>query len=336
MGTLRIHFTAEDLTRVTLADEPDPLWEMILTRFRFRDRVRSPAFRPWFEELHADPARSSRMRRGARLLDVLVPAGPYFPDFLTPYEGLLGLDSGLAALIRTPARRLAAELRLLARHRPLPGWVRPIAQGNGPTLQEMGAALRDYYEAAVAPFRELAGSAIAADRACRARGLLRGGVEGLFAGFAPLMSWTPPVLETEYVVDRDLVLGGRGLRLVPSYFCQRTPMTLADPELPPVLIYPIEQRHRWRPAAERRADLDALMGANRSAVLHALDHSATTTQLARMLRISPTAASRHATVLREAGLIDTRRDGTAVLHTLTPLGTALLEGTTGGAQPSAR
>ncbi|MFD2354207.1 hypothetical protein ACFSTC_40390 [Nonomuraea ferruginea] len=101
---------------------------MILTRFRFRDRVRSPAFRPWFEELHADPARSSRMRRGARLLDVLVPAGPYFPDFLTPYEGLLGLDSGLAALLRTPhpatgrraapARPPPAPARVGAPHRP--------------------------------------------------------------------------------------------------------------------------------------------------------------------------------------------------------------------------
>jgi DNA-binding transcriptional ArsR family regulator len=329
MGTLRIHFNAEDLTRVTLADEPDPLWEAIFTRFRFRDRVRSPAFRPWFDELHAEPARSSRMRRGARLLDVLVPAGPYFPDFLTPYEGHLGLDNGLAALLSTPKRRLAAELRLLARHRSLPRWVRPIAEGNGSTLKEVGVALRDYHEAAVAPFQELVGSAVIADRASRARSLLRGGVEGLLAGFAPLLHWTPPVLQTEYVVDQDLVLGGRGLRLVPSYFCQRTPLTLADPELPPVLIYPIEHRHRLRPTLNRRAGLNALMGRNRSAVLHALDHSATTTQLARMLRISPTAASRHATVLREAGLIDTRRDGTAVLHTLTPLGTALLEGSTG-------
>ncbi|MDA0634373.1 helix-turn-helix domain-containing protein [Nonomuraea sp. MCN248] len=327
MGTLRIHFHAEDLTRVTLADEPDPLWEMILTRFRLRDRARSPAFQPWYEDLHADPAATSRMRRGARLLDTLVPAGPYFPDFLTPYEGHRGLESGLTALLRTPRPRLTAELRQLARHRNLPGWVRPIAEGSAPALTSMETALRDYHQAAVAPYRELAGSATAADHASRARALLTGGVEGLFAGFAPLLRWRPPVLETEYVIDQDLILGGRGLRLVPSYFCLRTPLTLADPDLPPVLIYPIDQRHRWRPEATRRTNLTALMGANRSAVLHALGRSATTTQLARMLRISPAAASRHTTVLREAGLIDTHRDGPAVLHTLTSLGTALLEGT---------
>ncbi|MEV0150140.1 MULTISPECIES: helix-turn-helix domain-containing protein [unclassified Nonomuraea] len=329
MGTLRIHFTAEDLARVTLADGPDPLWEVIFTRFRFRDRVRPLTFRPWFEELHAEPARTAGMRQGARLLDSLVPTGPYFPDFLTPPEGLLGLERGLAALLGTPRTRLATELGRLARHQSLPGWARPLAEGDLGTLKGLVAALRDYHEAAVAPFHALITAAVAVDLASRTRSMLSGGIDRLFAGMGPLVRWTPPVLQTDYIVDKDLVLGGRGLRLVPSYFCHRTPLTLADPELPPVLIYPIEQRHRWRQAATRRGDLGALMGANRSAVLHALDRSATTTQLARMLRISPAAASRHTTVLREAGLIETRRDGTAVLHTLTALGTALLEGTAG-------
>ncbi|GGO80786.1 ArsR/SmtB family transcription factor [Nonomuraea cavernae] len=329
MGTLRIHFTADDLARVTLADAHDPLWEMILTRFRFRDRVRPLAFRPWFEELHAEPARTAQMRQGARLLDSLVPSGPYFPDFLTPHEGLLSIERGLAALLGTPRGRLAAELWRLARHHSLPGWVRPLAEGDLGALKGLVAALRDYHEAAVAPFHELMTAAVAVDRACRAHSMLSGGVDGLFAGMRPLFRWTPPVLQTDYIVDKDLVLGGRGLLLVPSYFCHRAPLTLADPELPPVLIYPIEQRHRWRQPVTHRRDLGALMGANRSAVLHALDRSATTTQLARMLRISPAAASRHATVLREAGLIETRRDGIAVLHTLTPLGAALLDGSTG-------
>lgn len=330
MGTLRIHFQAEDLARVTLAEEPDPLWELVLTRFRLRERSRPLAFRPWFDAL---PAGAPAIRRGARVLDALAPFGPYFPDFLTPDEGRHGLDHGLAALLGTPKRRLAAELELLARRRTLPGWARPLAQGDPATLERLGAALRGYHAAAVARFRDLIGPAVAADHACRVRDLVRGGVEGLFAGFRPLMRWNPPVLETEYVVDQDLVLGGRGLRLVPSYFCRGTSLTLADPELPPVLVHPIEQRHRWRPVADRRTGLGALMGANRSAVLHALGRAATTTQLARMLRISPTAASRHTAVLREAGLVDSRRDGPAVVHTLTPLGAALLEGADPGILP---
>ncbi|MGW5163090.1 ArsR/SmtB family transcription factor [Nonomuraea wenchangensis] len=335
MGTLRIHFTAADLARVTLADQPDPLWEVVFTRFRLRDRMRPLTFRPWFSALHAEPARTARMRPGALLLDVLAPAGPYFPDFLTPYEAGRGLGHGLEALRRTPRRRLATELGRLARHRPLPGWARPLAEGDAGTLGGLADALCDYHAAAVAPFQESIDAAFAADRESRVRDVLGGGVEALLAGLGPLMRWTPPVLEVDYVVDQDLALDGRGLRLVPSYFCQRTPLSMADPGLPPVLIYPIQQRHRWRPAARRAgaAGLSALMGASRSAALQALDHGATTTQLARMLGVSPATASRHATVLREAGLIETRRDGTAVLHTRTPLGTALLEGEVAAGPP---
>lgn len=266
------------------------------------------------------------MRRGARLLDALVPTGPYFPDFLTPHQAALGLDDGLEAVLGTPKRRLRNELRMLSAVHRLPGWVQSIAEGDVDALNGLGNAVRDYHQVAIAPFQSLVHSAVAADRASRTRSLLGGGVEGLFAGLSPLMRWTSPVLEMHYAVDKELVLGGRGLRLVPSYFCHRVPLTLADPDLPPVLIYPIDQRHRWHPAAAAQPGLNALMGRNRSAVLHALDSSATTTQLARMLRISPAAASRHTTVLREAGLIHTHREGTAVLHTLTPLGTALLEG----------
>jgi DNA-binding transcriptional ArsR family regulator len=42
--------------------------------------------------------------------------------------------------------------------------------------------------------------------------------------------------------------------------------------------------------------------------------------------ISLAAASQHASVLRDAGLITTHRQGSAVLHVLTPLGAELLRG----------
>jgi len=42
--------------------------------------------------------------------------------------------------------------------------------------------------------------------------------------------------------------------------------------------------------------------------------------------ISTATASHHATALRSAGLIMTQRLGSAVLHTLAPLGTQLLNG----------
>ncbi|MFC8373392.1 winged helix-turn-helix domain-containing protein [Streptomyces sp. NPDC057239] len=59
-------------------------------------------------------------------------------------------------------------------------------------------------------------------------------------------------------------------------------------------------------------------------------HPATTTETADRVGISLPSASQHTTVLRNAGLITTTRTGIAVLHTLTPLGTALLQSDTAG------
>ncbi|WP_341865500.1 helix-turn-helix domain-containing protein [Kitasatospora cheerisanensis] len=59
----------------------------------------------------------------------------------------------------------------------------------------------------------------------------------------------------------------------------------------------------------------------------ALRSPLSTRQLADALHLSPSAASRRATTLREAGLIATTREGRCVRHTLTPLGRDLLDRT---------
>ncbi|MEU6719113.1 winged helix-turn-helix domain-containing protein [Nonomuraea sp. NPDC046802] len=266
------------------------------------------------------------MKTCARLLDVLAPLGPYWPDFLTPKQSEDGLDSGLDALMSTPRGRLRGELERLALHRRLPGWINNIAVGDVPTLTGMGTAMRAYHEVAIAPYHSLIQAAVAADRAQRGRDLLERGAEGLLTGMSTIMRWKPPVLEVSYDIDSELHLRGRGITFVPSYFCQRTPVTLGDHELPPVLIYPIEERFRWAQATSGGRGVEALLGGTRSAVLLTLATSATTTEVARALQISPASASRHTTVLREAGLIVTCRDGAAVVHTITPLGAALLNG----------
>jgi len=75
----------------------------------------------------------------------------------------------------------------------------------------------------------------------------------------------------------------------------------------------------------RGSALAALVGRNRAAVLQSIADGCTTTELARRVGISLAAASQHASVLRGAGLIATRRQGGAVLHVLTPLGAELLQ-----------
>jgi DNA-binding transcriptional ArsR family regulator len=326
---LRVHFTSEDLTRTVFTADPDPLWEVLFSGFRLHERWQPVGFRPWTAALAADRSRAAVVRSGISVLRVLAPMGPYFPDFLTPTAARHGLHAGLDALCGTPRRELRAQLERLARQKPLPGWVRPLADGETAAVTRLADVLRAYHDAAIAPHTVLVGRSVAADHAHRMTALATGGLDGLFASMNPLMRWRPPVLEVDYDVDKDLYLGGRGLRFVPSYFCHRVPVSLADPELPPTLVYPIGQQFRWSHATRAGSthSLDALLGATRSAVLRSVDHGVTASQLARRLGTSLSSVSRHAAVLRDAGLITSHRHGKGVVHALTPLGAAILENT---------
>lgn len=163
----------------------------------------------------------------------------------------------------------------------------------------------------------------------RGRALLDGGTEELLASLPRMLRWRAPVLESDYPVDRDLYLDGRGLLLQPSYFCRGTPVVLRDPALPPVLVYPITHCEAPTVREPGGSSLAKLVGTTRSAVLHAIGDGGTTSELARRAGVSLASASQHAGVLREAGLVATLRHGNAVLHTLTPLGAALLGGARG-------
>lgn len=327
---LLIHFTAADLTRVTLAPHSDPLWDIVFSAWRLRERGWALDHRPWARGLAATPrTQLASVHAGRGVLDVLAPMGPYFPDFLTPPDGRLGLAAGLDALCRTPRRELRAQVGRLAGRDSLPVWANDIGDGGPAALTQLTTTLRSYHQTVIAPHAAIVEHGVAADLAHRVHRLTSGGVEALWASMSPAMRWRPPVLEVEYGIDRELHLDGRGLRLVPSYFCRRTPVSLANPDLPPVLVYPIAQEFAWLPAAGAGGSLDDLIGATRGSVLRTIGPGTTTTQIARRINISLASASRHAATLRNAGLLRGDRDGNAVVHTLTPLGRTLLEATGG-------
>lgn len=303
----------------------DPLWEVVFSRLRLTEVDSGLMLQPWLRDVRRNGDRQVIMS-GVRALSVLAPLGPYFPDFLTPPEGALGLKSALEAIRSTPRQRLQDEFRRLEDVRPTPAWTRPLAGGDGEALLELTEAFARYHAAVIEPYGSVIEEAVETDRVHRTG--VPSGVEGVLRGMWPLMNWRPPVLEVQYACDRDLHLNGRGLRLVPSYFCRRTPVALADPGLPPTVVYPVHHDWTWQRqlASGRRQDgaLAALLGTTRSAVLAAIGAGATTTDLADRLGASPSSISRHTTVLREAGLLTTERQGVSVLHRRTLLGSALL------------
>jgi DNA-binding transcriptional ArsR family regulator len=321
---LHIHFSAGDLERTQIAERVDPLWEMVFSRLRLTEGDSGVLLEPWLRDVRRNGDRQV-IRSGVRLLAVLSPLGPYFPDFLTPPEGADGLTAALEAIRGTPRARLREEFRLLAGVSPTPSWTRPLAEGCDGALAELTEVLARYHAAVIEPYSALIDEAVETDRLHRNG---TGSVEGLLHGMWPLMNWRPPVLEVQYAHHRELHLNGRGLRLVPSYFCRRTPVAFADPGLPPTLVYPVHHDWTWqRQLASGRRELgalSALLGSTRSAVLAAVGAGATTTELAERLGASASAVSRHTAVLREAGLLTTERQGLSVLHQRTVLGSALL------------
>ncbi|WP_327032815.1 winged helix-turn-helix domain-containing protein [Micromonospora ureilytica] len=330
---LKIHFSGEDILRTRVAPAADPVWELVLSLHVLRGRTRDPLTANWRRSVARDLRQDSASEQ-LRLLFALNPPRGYFPDFLTPYASVEGFEAGLDALRRTPAELLHRDLSVLASENQLPSSASALARGEVSALHHLAESMEQYRSLAISPYWSRIQAAVAADRARRARALLDGGVEGLLTSLRPAMRWESGVLEVRsYPHSRELHLDGRGLLLVPSFFCAATPVALLDPALPPVLVYPVDRLGGLVPAAASSAaasgaardSLAALLGRTRAAVLQASDDGCTTGEVARQLNISPAAASQHATVLRNAGLLVSHRERNSVLHTLTPLGRAMLD-----------
>ncbi|MGW6280689.1 ArsR/SmtB family transcription factor [Kribbella sp. NPDC055071] len=320
---LRIHFTGEDLARTTLADEPDPMWEVLLSLHQLQGRDGATHYGTWRERV-----RRLLPRPATSLLQLAPPRG-YSPDFLTPAQHSATFDEALDRVLSTPSRRMGSELELLAERRPRTSWTRDLAAGQADAVHGLGRALRVYHQSAVEPYWESIKSLVRTDHQQQVSKLTGAGVESLLSRLHPSVRWNSPVLEIPDFADRDVHLDGRGLRLQPSVFCWKAPTKLQDPTLPPVLVYPVQYApgQLRRVSVENRSQpLAALLGTTRAAALEAVADGCTTTELAARCQISAAGASRQAGILRDAGLITTRRAGQAVRHDLTVLGKAILAG----------
>ncbi|MEU3913843.1 winged helix-turn-helix domain-containing protein [Streptomyces sp. NPDC029721] len=316
---LRIHFTGADLARTSVASWPDPLWETVLSLRMLQHRTGNPAADAWGRAVLA------RRPEGLRTLLPLVRPFGYFPDFLTPSDGSPDIEHGLDALAATPARHLRGDLAVLAAGGPLPAWTEDLAAGRPEALRGLAGALRGYHAAAVAPLEQTMRTTVRAEYAAQAKAAAESGIEGVLSGLGPGMRWRPPVLEVQYPVDQELHLNGRGLLLVPTLFRARTPVSLLDPELPPVLTYPARRTVSPDGSADRK--LVPLIGRTRTEILHhTSEASRSTSELARLVGMSQASVSHHTAVLRAAGLISSARHRNSVLHTATSLGSLLLRG----------
>lgn len=323
---MRIELTLQDLTRVRLAPEADPLAELVssLQILQRRD-AGSALFNRWRHRVRPGLPESASV-----LLWLCRPYAP-IPAFLVPGTDEAGLEPGLAAVGRTESVCLKTALRDAPVNRDLPAWAAGLADGDTSGLPVLVQALEDYFELALALGWDAAKAQVDADRAMRAQLVLHEGVDAMLTSLRPMVRWSSPVLEVGDGIVGACGTGGAGLVVSPTYFAV-CPVIVpaAEGEGPVRLLYPSARQAGpstgYGRDARRSPDtaLADLLGPTRAAALAVLAVACSTSELAARLGVTPSAVSKHATVLRRAGLITTARDRNAVLHSLTPLGSALL------------
>jgi DNA-binding transcriptional ArsR family regulator len=320
---VRIIFTERDLARVRLADKPHILSEVTFSVRALRRRDVS-GFEPWRGDTR------SRLTPHMRPLLDLVPAHGWIPDFLEPAPAGR-LPGALDAVRAATAAEVDFDLARIAAERRPPPTAQTLAADQDHALERLAEAVVAYHHVAVAPYWRPITAAFDAARAARARTLTDGGLDLLLSTLHPHIRWNPPTLEIVGYRDGErLDLDGRGLLInlgvvAPS---PRASIIVTPGGCAPVLLAPIWERPSLAALdadGVPAAGLTALLGRTRAKSIRAIAAGCTTTELARALDVAPATASEHATVLRNARLISTRRHRNAVLHTLTPLGAALLD-----------
>jgi len=238
--------------------------------------------------------------------------------------------------------RLGGIERLTFRRKPLSELLWLVGRSDSeagqepvePWRRQVAEAVFEFGNAAVVPYWDQALKHLRAERDDRGRIAISGGLDGLFGTLHPALRWESPVLHVPGDDDRDVHLDDRGLLLSPALFLAPKTCLFIDRggADAPVLAFSTNANAGSvsdvdNPDEAGGQALGALVGHTRAAALQVLDDSCSTSELAQRLGISIAGASKHATVLREAGLIRSARNRNTVLHTLTPLGIALLSRT---------
>ncbi|UJP10234.1 helix-turn-helix domain-containing protein [Microbacterium sp. KUDC0406] len=264
------------------------------------------------------------------LLAEVIGADGYMPDFLTTD----------ARWDLTPADELAA-----LREAPVPGilvdlgkMIQRSAGEHQQALRRMRAdperaraliadAWEQVWNAAVAPVWPQLERMLRADIAVRARTVAADGLAAMAGGLHRSVRWSDGAVRVQLRRhSEDVDCRGSGLVLVPSVMSSWGCMVLTEPPAQPTLFYPARGvTAGWaRDSAVLAEALSVLVGRVRAGILLQAHVARTTSQVAADAGIAVSTASHHLTVLRDAGLVTSSRDGNRMLHLRTPLGEALV------------
>jgi DNA-binding transcriptional ArsR family regulator len=302
------------------------MWELLSSLRLFRDPATAALHLPWAEQVRGRLADLDLLP-----LLALMPPDGYVPDFLSPPPSspLVRFEDELERVRSIPARQVVRELEFFrSQHEGgLPAPAQPIARNPRREVARLADTLAEYWRRAVEPYWPRVLSLLSADLRHRATRLTERGPAGLFADLHPTVTLDGDWLHVDQAWQGVVELDGRGLLLVPTAFSWPRPSVISLRPWQPTLIYPARGvALLWEPERESAPELAAVMGETRARLLAALDAPRTTTELARVLDLSPGGVSQHLSALAAAMLVSRRREGRVVLYARTSLGEALVSG----------
>ncbi|MET8010015.1 ArsR family transcriptional regulator [Streptomyces sp. NPDC005271] len=322
----------EDLADTRFA--VSPLHETLLSLRVVRDPGLSAVHLPWRRSVLGG---LGTLDTG--LLMSLVAQRRTIPDFLTPQPTTFApaFEEQLAVVRRASLDRVRHDLVEAHAPDPLPAALHDAITGDDASVVVLRDGvcelLRRFWELAIEPLWPRMRLLLEADMTYRARQLALGGARLLFSGMHPNLRWHDGVLYIDKMISRHRVAAaGRGLLLLPSVFAHK-PAPPVSPQEPPRLVYPsrgVATLWDTAPAAGPTA-LVSLLGAPRARLLCLLQEPLATVELARRLRVTPSAVSQHLRVLYATGLVTRARDGRQVLYRRSRLGDRLTNSTLGEA-----
>ncbi|MFJ3666461.1 DUF5937 family protein [Streptomyces sp. NPDC090106] len=326
----RLHFGEDDFLRCRFA--VSPLWETQDAVRTLKRPERQGYQVPWLR----------RIRATAATLDLtplwlLMPRRGHSPDWLSPPPTgpAVTFEEEIAAVRASdPEAARADTAKSLA---DTPGalessYGRAWLADPERMVRELADALELAWRTLIAPDWPRLRALLEADVAFHSRRLAEVGLGGLLPEISRRFGWDAGTLTVESRGLHERRLDGRGLVLMPSVFVWPDVVSSFDPPWQSMVVYPARGiGGLWAEPAGRAPDsLVRLLGRGRAAVLTALDEPAGTGALAHRLGLAPSSVSAHLTVLRDAGLLTSRRYGHQVLYERTPLGMALAPGVAPG------
>ncbi len=331
---ISIRLNADDVSRIRFAFSP--VWETVTSVRALSNSSPGSVHGPWLRKVRpllGEGARGSEggdeVAEALRLLQALIPRVGYIADFMTPAppRRSTGFEAGLAAIEATPYELVVDELSRVHQGNPnplLPG----LIADPGEALSRITGALRTYWQRAVEPDWRRMRALLQEDLAFRLDELAAGGLDRLFRNLHPSVRLSGDRIEIDrpFVCPDGVPTAGQGVLLVPCVFTWPAALPVTGAPHVPTITYPPRGLGRlWASQQETTGSpLAELVGRTRAAIVSHLDLPMSTTHLAHALDVSAPTLSVHLGILRNAGVVDSRRDGRTVLYFRTALGNHLL------------